>query len=99
MNKIQDRLLTKWVSQYVDPTVPQEIINETVEELGLLHDEGKFTLNEEATYDFIHQIKREKGKIVECEGIEVLPSVEDSEPEDFALINEGGLCGEVEDEL
>ena len=57
MNRIQNKILTKWVSQYVDPTVPGEIIKETVEELGLLHDEGKFTLSEESTYDFIHQIK------------------------------------------
>jgi|GEM_PF-2630427 len=99
MNKIEKRMLNKWVSQYVDPTVPGEIIKETVEELGLLHDEGKFTLNEESTYDFIHQIKRENGKVVECEGVEVLPSAEDGEPEDWDLINKGGLCGEVEDEL
>jgi hypothetical protein len=99
MNAFENKILTKWVSQYVDTTVPGEIIKETVEELGQLHDEGKFTLSEESTYDFIHQIKREKGKIVECEGIEVLPSVEDSEPEDFALINEGGLCGEEDYEL
>ena len=87
MNKIQNKILTKWVSQYVDPTVPGEIIKETVEELGLLHDEGKFLLNEEATYDFIHQIKREHGRIIECEGVEVLPSEEPTEPEDWDLIN------------
>ena len=100
MTKIQNRLLTKWVSQYVDPTVPAEIIKETVEELGQLHDDGKFTLSEESTYDFIHQIKREHGKIVECGGVEVMPSEDSSEPEDWDLINSGGLCNEeVEDEL
>ena len=99
MNRIQNKILTKWVSQYVDPTVPAEIIKETVEELGLLHDEGKFILNEEKTYDFIHQIKREKGRIVECEGVEVLPSEEETEPEDYELISEGGLCGEEDYEL
>ena len=87
MNRIQNKILTKWVSQYVDPTVPGEIIKETVEELGLLHDEGKFTLSEESTYDFIHQIKREHGRIIECEGVEVLPSEEPTEPEDWDLIN------------
>ena len=92
MNKIQNRLLTKWVSQYVDPTVPAEIIKETVDELGQLHDEGKFLLNEEATYDFIHQIKRENGRIVECEGVETIPTEEPTEPEDWDLIN----CSEEE---
>ena len=93
MNAFENKLLTKWVSQYVDPTVPGEIIKETVEELGLLHDEGKFLLNEEATYDFIHQIKRVNGKVVECEGVETIPEVEATEPEDWDLIN----CSEEEE--
>ena len=87
MTKIENKLLTKWVSQYVDPTVPPEIIKETVEELGLLHDTGKFTLNEESTYDFIHQVKRKNGRIVEFEGVETLPEIEATEPEDWDLIN------------
>lgn len=95
MNVSENKLLTKWVSQYVDPTVPSEIIKETVEELGLLHDEGKFLLNEEATYDFIHQIKRENGKIVECEGIETIPEEEMTEPEEFEAID----CSIIEEIL
>jgi len=96
MTPFENKILTKWVSQYVDPTVPSEIIKETVEELGLLHDEGKFTLSEESTYDFIHQIKRVNGKVVECEGIETIPEVEATEPEDWELISEGGLVNEEE---
>lgn len=95
MNAFENKLLNKWVSQYVDPTVPSEIIKETVEELGLLHDDGKFLLNEEATYDFIHQIKRENGKVVECEGVETIPEVEMTEPEEYEAIN----CSIVEEEL
>jgi len=70
MTKTQRKLLTKYVSQYSDPTVPQEIIDEKVDELEKLHDEGKFLLNEEKVYENMRGIVRVKNPtdcIAECE--------------------------------
>jgi len=91
-----DKLLSKIVTQYCDPTIPGEIINETVEELKELNKEGKVLLNEPAIYDFIHQIKRDReGHVVECEGIETIPEEEMTEPEEYEAIN----CSIVEEVL
>lgn len=96
MNLTEKKMLNRWVSQYVDPTVPQEVIQETVEELEQLHEEGKFLFSESATYDFIHQVKRDKsGRVIECEGIETIPEEEMTEPEDWEAIN----CSIIEEVL
>ena len=70
MTKLQTKLLTKYVSQYSDVTVPQEIIDEKVSELSKLHDEGRFLLNEEKVYENMRGIVRVKNPvdcIAECE--------------------------------
>jgi len=96
MNVSENKLLTKWVSQYVDPTVPSEIIKETVEELEQLHKEGKFLFSESAVYDFVHQIKRDKnGLITEFEGMETAHEDEMTEPEEFEAID----CSIIEEIL
>ena len=63
MTKLQTKLLTKYVSEYSDATVPQEIIEEKVSELSKLHDEGKFLLNEEKVYENMRGIVRVKNPI------------------------------------
>lgn len=96
MNQVEKRMLNKWVSQYVDPTVPGEVIKETVEELEQLHKEGKFLFSESAVYDFVHQIKRDKnGLITEFEGIETAHEDEMTEPEEFEAID----CSIIEEAL
>lgn len=83
-----DKYLFKIVATYCDPTVPSEIIKETVEEIKILHEEGKIAFNEEAIYDFVHQVKRDKGgRVIECEGVETIHEDEMTEPEDWEAIN------------
>jgi len=60
MTKIQRKLLNKWVSQYCDPTVPQEVIDEKVNELIDLHSQNKFLVNEEKVYENMRGIVRVK---------------------------------------
>lgn len=99
---MNDKTLFKWVSQYCDKTIPNEIVCEAVEEIKILHEEGKIRYNEEAVYDFVHQIKRGKeGEIIECEGRILDRDDEVTEPEEWEAMDclEGGLFNQEREEV
>ena len=64
------KTLYRIVSDYCDPTVPGEIIAGTVSQIQDLHSKGKILYNEEAIYDFMHDIVKDKnGLTISCNGV------------------------------
>ena len=69
MNKILKHIARKAIVMYSDPTMPGEIVEATVKEFEVLHDEGKLTIGYEPIYNYIKGIKRVKNPvdlIAEC---------------------------------
>jgi len=88
---MKDKTLYRIVSQYCDPTVPGEIIMQTVNEAKDLHEQGKLTFNEECIYDWMRgNVRGKNGAIIGKQSFEA------TEPEEWEAMDcsQGGIYGE-----